>query len=110
PTGAVPSEPIVWSLVFAGLTFACFELRRGYSAPLRLDVLDALRLVVMGSALAAVLSMTARVLVTNDAYVAAETVRHWLAALPLLALGRVVLLWSEARARRIGESGQPTLV
>jgi exopolysaccharide biosynthesis polyprenyl glycosylphosphotransferase len=88
----------------------CFALRDAYVAPLRLDALDALRLVVMGSALAAVLTMTARVLVANDAYVAAETVRQWLAAVPLLAVGRLGLLWSEARARRLGVAGEPTLV
>src|SRR5919201_868862 len=54
--------------------------------------------------------MTARVLVTNNAYVAAEMVRHWLAAVPLLAVGRVALLWSEGKARRLGEAGQPTLI
>ena len=64
----------------------------------------------MASALAAVLSMTARVLVTNDAYVAAETVRHWVAAIPLLAVSRVGLLWSEGKARRLRGAGERTLI
>ena len=110
PTGQVPVEPLGWSLGFTAAVIACFALRGAYSAPLRLDALDALRLVVMGSALAAVLSMAARVLLANDAYVAAETVRHWAAAVPLLAVGRIALLWSEARARRRGEAGERTLI
>ena len=110
PTGQIPVEPLGWSLIFSLLVIACFALRGAYSAPRRIDVYDALRTVVMVSALAAVLTMTARVLVTNNAYVAAEMVRHWLAAVPLLAVGRVALLWSEGKARRLGEAGQPTLI
>jgi exopolysaccharide biosynthesis polyprenyl glycosylphosphotransferase len=110
PTGSVPAEPLGWVVASSLAVLVCFALRDGYVAPLRLDGLDALRLVVMGSALAAVLTMTARVLVANDAYVAAETVRHWLAAVPLLAVGRLGLLWTEARARRRGIAGEPTLV
>ena len=47
---------------------------------------------------------------TNDTYVAAQTVRHWIPAAVLLALGRVVVLWWESRARRYGDASRPTLV
>jgi exopolysaccharide biosynthesis polyprenyl glycosylphosphotransferase len=106
----VPTEPVGWVIASSLAVIACFALRDGYTAPLRLDALEVLRLVIMGSALAAVLTMTARVLISNDAYVAAETVRHWLAAVPLLAVARLGLLWNEGRARRRGIAGEPTLV
>ena len=89
---------------------ALFALQGMYSPPWRLDALDCIRVVVSQTALAAILMMALRVLVTNDTYVAAQTVRHWIPAALLLALGRVVVLLWESRARRYGDASRPTLV
>jgi exopolysaccharide biosynthesis polyprenyl glycosylphosphotransferase len=110
PTGAVPREPLAWSLAFSATAVAVLYLRGSYSPLRRLDLLEALRVVLTGTALAAVLTMSARVLLANDAYVAAETVRHWLVVLPLLGGGRAVLLSRETRARRAGRNTVPTLI
>ena len=110
PTGVVPEEPLVWSLSFSLLVLALFALQGMYSAPMRLDALDGMRPVISQTALAAVLVMAARVLTSNDAWVAAETVRHWVPAALLLAAGRVAVLVIESRARRRGDASRATLV
>jgi exopolysaccharide biosynthesis polyprenyl glycosylphosphotransferase len=110
PTGTVPEEPVLWSAGFSLAVVGLFALQRMYSPPWRLDALDCIRVVVSQTALAAILMMALRVLVTNDTYVAAQTVRHWIPAAVLLALGRVVVLWWESRARRYGDASRPTLV
>jgi exopolysaccharide biosynthesis polyprenyl glycosylphosphotransferase len=110
PTGTVPEEPVLWSAGFSLAVVGLFALQRMYSPPWRLDALDCLRVVVSQTALAAILLMAVRVVVTNDTYVAAQTVRHWVPAAVLLGLGRVAVLWWESRARRYGEASRPTLV
>jgi len=110
PTGVVPQEPVIWSLSFSLAILGLFAFHGLYSAPMRLDVLDVLRPVISQTALAATLVMAARVIATNDTWVAAETVRHWVPALLLLAAGRVIVLWWESRARRHGDASRRTLV
>jgi exopolysaccharide biosynthesis polyprenyl glycosylphosphotransferase len=110
PTGTVPAEPMLWSLAFSIAVVGLFALQGMYSPPMRLDALDGIRLVVSQTALAAILIMAARVIATNDTYVAAQTVRHWLPAAFLLAAGRVAVMWWESRARRYGGAARPTLV
>jgi len=110
PTGEIPTEPFGWSLTFGAVTVALFHARRMYAAPMRLDVLDTLRSVLTGTAVAAMVVISARVIFANDTWVASETVRHWLAAMPALAAGRAAILWGEARARRHGGAAIPTLI
>ena len=95
PTGHVPSEPLGWMIVFSVLVLVLFRLRGMYTAPLRLELTEALREIVSATAIAAVLTMAARVLTTNEAYVAAETVRHWAVVVPLLLAGRGAVLLAE---------------
>ena len=78
PTGQVPATPLPWLLTFCALTLLLFQARRMYVPPLRLELIEVARLVLAGTALAVVLTMAARVLLANDPYVAAETVRHGL--------------------------------
>ena len=110
PTGQVPSEPIGWMAAFCVLVVLLFQARGMYAAPMHLELTEALREIVSATAIAAVLTMAARVLTTNEAYVAAETVRHWVLVVPLLMAGRTVVLLSEARRRRVGVGGRRTLV
>jgi exopolysaccharide biosynthesis polyprenyl glycosylphosphotransferase len=110
PTGTVPTEPVLWSLGFSLVVVGLFALQGMYSPPWRLDALDCLRVVISQTALAAILVMAARVVLTNDTYVAAQTVRHWVPATLLVAMGRVAVLLWESRARRQGNASRPTLV
>ena len=110
PTGEIPPEPLGWSLLFGAVTVAMFHVRAMYATPMRLDVLDTVRSIFSGTAVAAMAVITARVLIADDTWVATETVRHWLVAMPLIAAGRTGVLWSEARARRLGGAAIPTLI
>ena len=110
PTGQVPATPLLWLLTFCALTLLLFQARRMYVAPLRLELTEVARLVLAATALAAVLTMGGRVVLTNEAYVAAETVRQWAVTMPLLLAGRAGVLWSEARGRRSGQLGLNTLI
>ena len=110
PSGAIPVEPLGWSLFFGAATLGMFHARGMYAAPMRLDVLDTLRSVITATAVAAMAVITARVLFSDDTWVATETVRHWLVAVPLLATGRATVLWREGRARRFGGVAIPALI
>ena len=110
PSGDVPNEPLVWSITFSALVALLFGLNGMYKPPLRPDTLDVLRAVLAQTALAATLTIVARVILTNQAYVSAETARHWLPAVVLLAAGRTALLWLESHARARGDGDRATLV
>jgi exopolysaccharide biosynthesis polyprenyl glycosylphosphotransferase len=110
PSGTVPSEPLVWVLGFSALVVGLFALQGMYVPPMRLDALDAIRVVVSQTALAAIAVMAARIIVTNDTWVAAQTIRHWIPAAFLLGMGRLAVLWWESRARRQGEAVRLTLI
>jgi exopolysaccharide biosynthesis polyprenyl glycosylphosphotransferase len=110
PTGQVPSEPFEWTLGFSAIVLLLFQLRGMYRAPLRLELTETLREILSATAIAAVLTLTARVLSTNEPYVAAQTVRHWIPVVALVLAGRAVVLMAEARRRRLGAGGRRTLV
>src|SRR3954454_16701093 len=110
PTGEVPTQPVAWAIAFPFIVAGLFYARGMYRPPLRPDLLETLRLVVTGLAVASIGVITTRIVLANDAYVAAETVRQRLIAVPLVIAGRCALLWHESRARRAGGSFRPTLV
>ncbi|MFP5361671.1 MAG: exopolysaccharide biosynthesis polyprenyl glycosylphosphotransferase [Thermoleophilia bacterium] len=110
PTGEIPGQPLAWSLAFTASVLAGAALRGDYRAPMRPDLLELLRQVLTTTAVGAIIVLTARVLLADDKYAAAQAVRHWLALLPLLAGARVVVLWRETRARRHGLRTLPTLI
>jgi exopolysaccharide biosynthesis polyprenyl glycosylphosphotransferase len=110
PTGGVPHTPIGWLIAIAAAVVLCFYLRGMYVPPMRLELTDVIRMVVAGTALAVTAVMSARVLIADDTYVAAETVRYWLIAMAGLIVGRAVVLLLEARARRAGEATRRTLI
>ena len=99
--GAERADRVDGDLLRAG-RWSCSGCAGCTAAPMRLELTEALREIVSATAIAAVLTMAARVLTTNEAYVAAETVRHWVVAVPLLMAGRGVVLLAEARRRRVG--------
>jgi exopolysaccharide biosynthesis polyprenyl glycosylphosphotransferase len=110
PTGGVPREPIGWLLGFCVLILVLFKIRGLYEPPLRLEFTETLRLVLTGTALAAILAMAGRTFAANHPYVAAETLRHWLVALVFVTLGRALLLSMETRGRTNLGTARRTLV
>jgi exopolysaccharide biosynthesis polyprenyl glycosylphosphotransferase len=110
PTGGIPPEPLGWSIAFSITVLAAFALRGVYADRFRQQLLEELRLVVVGVAIAAATVIAARVLVENDSYAASQTVRHSLLAIALLVAGRTVLLKTQGRRRALGVGAQPALI
>ena len=106
----VPPTPALWLAAFPILTFVFMAARGMYRQRAFLRVLDDLRVTVTATALAAMIVLSLRVLTADDPWMAAQTARLWAFASIYLLAGRVVLSWSELRARRRGESVRPTLV
>jgi exopolysaccharide biosynthesis polyprenyl glycosylphosphotransferase len=110
PTGEVPVEPVLWSLAFSAAVVAVAAGRGDFRAPLRPDLAEVLRQAATTTALASIVVITARVVLADDSYVAAETIRHWAAVLPILVALRGAVLWREGRARSHGARLAPTLI
>ncbi|HZB85851.1 MAG TPA: sugar transferase [Gaiellaceae bacterium] len=106
----IPHVPVPWLVAFPLLTLLLLGARGMYQARLFLRTLDDLRIVVVTTALGAMILLSVRVLVDDDPWVAAQTARMWAFATVYLIAGRAVLAWSRLGARRRGESAVPTLV
>ena len=110
PAGGVPSMPMPWPAVLPVLTFVVLWARGAYGVRRALHVLDDVRLAAAVAAVAGMTVITLRVVLTNDAYVAAQTIRAWGFIVIYLVAARVTLAWAHARAARRGELGQSTLI
>jgi exopolysaccharide biosynthesis polyprenyl glycosylphosphotransferase len=110
PAAGVRTSPAGWLALYAFAVLGLFASRRMYAPRLRLLVLDDLRTVAVAGTLAATVLVTVRSLVEGGDDVAQQTVRLWAFAVVYLAAGRAALYWSQAKARRAGEAGDPTLI
>jgi exopolysaccharide biosynthesis polyprenyl glycosylphosphotransferase len=106
----VPSTPNVWLLLFPLLVGALMWSKGMYALRLSLRALDDVRAIGVATTVAAMAILTCRVLISGDAAAADQTMRLWAFASVYLIGGRAVLSWSEASARRRGETLRPTLV
>jgi exopolysaccharide biosynthesis polyprenyl glycosylphosphotransferase len=110
PRAGVPSTPVAWLVVFPLLIAFLLAVRGMYRPRLFPRTLDDLRAVVTTTALAAMVVLSLRVLVTDYPWTAAQTARLWAFAAVYLVAGRTMLAWSELQARRRGETLRPTLL
>ena len=104
-----PSAP-AWFVSYALVVLALLQIRGAYQPRLRLHILDDLRMVVSTTALAAITILSLRVIVANDPQAAGQTVRQWVFAMAILALGRAMVAAAEIRARKHGHGGRVTLI
>jgi exopolysaccharide biosynthesis polyprenyl glycosylphosphotransferase len=81
-----------------------------YAQRVRLQVLDDLRGVVSSTALAAMIIVTIRALVGEDALLAGQTIGQWVAAAALLATGRVGTALLLRQSWRNDQWVRPTLI
>jgi exopolysaccharide biosynthesis polyprenyl glycosylphosphotransferase len=109
PHAGVPPTPAAWLAAFPVLVVLLLAARGMYRPRLFLRTLDDLRATVTTVSLAAMVILSARVLLTDQPWVAAQTARLWLFACVLLVAGRAVLAWSELQNRRAGAT-RPTLL
>jgi exopolysaccharide biosynthesis polyprenyl glycosylphosphotransferase len=106
----VASPPLLATLSFAALCLALYWSRGLYRLRFRLHGLDDLRAIAVGTTIAAMAVLTARVLLGSSADLATETARLWAFAIAYVAAGRMAWYWSQQRARVVGESVRPTLI
>jgi exopolysaccharide biosynthesis polyprenyl glycosylphosphotransferase len=106
----VSAPPAAWLVVFGLLVIVTFTARGMYGARLHFELLEDLRVVLIGTTLAAMGVLTLRELLTDPSDLSAQTIRLWAFAAAYLAAGRVALHWSRAQAYRHGESLRPTLI
>jgi len=104
-----PSAP-AWFVSYALVVLALLQIRGAYKPRLRLHIVDDLRMVVSTTALAAITILSLRVIVANDPQAAGQTVRQWVFAMTVLALGRAMVAAAEIRTRKQGRAGRVTLV
>src|SRR5262245_17077432 len=106
----IGSAPIGWVLGFSVLCLALYRARGLYVPSLHLRSLSAVRSVLLATTAAAMMVITARVVLGDTDHLAADSVRLWAFAAVYVASGRVALYWSQQRARTLGEAARPTLI
>ncbi len=101
-----------WTVIgaFALLCLALYWSKGLYRLRFRLHVLDDLRAVFVATSLAAMIVLTARVLLGTTADLDADTVRLWGFALAYVAAGRVARYWAHERSNEAGEGVRSTLI
>jgi len=103
-------EPAIkWVLCYGGFVFLFDRLLRSRSR-IRLDLLNAVRDLVLATTLAAISVLSLRVLSTNEPLAAAQTLSVWAATTALLVPARIALPALELRARRAGSVTRRTLI
>jgi exopolysaccharide biosynthesis polyprenyl glycosylphosphotransferase len=105
--GNVPRTPPVWAALFLLFLVAFLYGRGRYERRLRPQTLDDVRTIVGVTAMAAIVVLSIRAVVADDAAAAGQTVRMWVFAAFFLAAARVVF---SALADRVGATGRPTLI
>jgi exopolysaccharide biosynthesis polyprenyl glycosylphosphotransferase len=106
----VGSTPLAVELAFILLVLLLLKLRGAYRSRLRADVLEDVRVVVTTTALAAMIVLSLRVVMGDTPNIAGQMLRQWLLATACVAGARIVLGWSDARARNRGQIASPTLI
>ncbi|MBD0291254.1 MAG: sugar transferase [Thermoleophilia bacterium] len=104
-----PPTPTIAFLAFPALALLFLYARGAYVSRVRGQLLDELRIILGGTAIAAMAVTTARVVVADEAIPSSQAVRPWLFATAALVAGRTVLTRVE-RARRAEATGRPTLI
>jgi len=105
---ASDGEALVW--LFPPLVLAIFGLRRMYSGELQVQVIDGLGIVVAATSLAAATLIALAAFTLPEADPAPLIARAWLFGTLYLVGGRLLLAWSQRRARVSGIIGKPTIL
>jgi exopolysaccharide biosynthesis polyprenyl glycosylphosphotransferase len=106
----VPPASVTWLFAFAALTVLLLRLSGAYRPRLRIQVLDDLRTVLATTALAAMVVVTVRALITDDPHLVGQTVRQFVFIAAYLCAGRASLSLVQATARRWGHGAKRTLI
>ncbi len=108
--GSVPTMSLRWAVVLGILGLVALARKGLYRPPLQLRMIDTTRAIVTATGVATAVTISLRVILTDSARIADESVRLWLLATAFLAAGRLALAVYERRERRVGRAGAPTLI
>jgi exopolysaccharide biosynthesis polyprenyl glycosylphosphotransferase len=108
--GSAPTMSLGWAVVLGLLTLVTLYRKGLYRPPLQLRIIDTTLAIVTATGVAMAVTISLRVILTDSAMIAEQSVRLWLLATALLTAGRVALVVYERRARRAGKAGSPTLI
>jgi exopolysaccharide biosynthesis polyprenyl glycosylphosphotransferase len=110
PPAREPSVDAAWLVLFGACVLGLRYLPGSLSRRLHIDVLNELRDLVLATTLGAMIVLAVRVVVTNDPFVAVQTMRLWAFTTAFLLAGSAVLAQIELRGRSRGELMRPTLI
>jgi exopolysaccharide biosynthesis polyprenyl glycosylphosphotransferase len=99
-----------WTVMFGLIALLLFGAGGLYAARLRLDAVEDARGVLAYLTLAAMIVLALQILTADESSQAADVIRPWVFAAVYVTAGRIALYWSQATARRLGESTRPTLI
>jgi exopolysaccharide biosynthesis polyprenyl glycosylphosphotransferase len=99
-----------WTAAFTATALVVYTSLGLYGARLCLKMLDDVRRLVIGTALAATIVVTGQIVSGASVAAADGVLRLAVFACAYVAAGRVALYWSRSRARADGESSRPTLI
>src|SRR5439155_14076836 len=102
--------PLTWFLLFPPLTIALLAAAHMYRPRLRLQLLDDLRTIAGTTAIAAMTTISASVLLGGHTELAVQGVRLWLFSTVYLTASRGGVISSLIAARRAGDAGARTLI
>jgi exopolysaccharide biosynthesis polyprenyl glycosylphosphotransferase len=106
----IPTTPALWLGLYPVFVIALLYARRMYTAKLRLQALEEVRVILAATALAAMAAISLRAFAADDPHLVGQTVRLWAFSAVYLAAGRVSLAQGLAGARRHDLASIPTLV
>lgn len=104
PQSRFHTPPITWTIVFSLVVFAFLSARGMYRTPPGFELIEVCRAVVAATVLAATVTISLRVVLTDSPLVGRESLHALLVTTLLLVSGRAALT---LRQRRIG---RPTLI
>jgi exopolysaccharide biosynthesis polyprenyl glycosylphosphotransferase len=107
--GSTTPSP-AWMVAFVGTILAMYASRGLYARRLRLHLLDDVRGLVVATAFASTIVVTAEIVFSGSVHFAYGILRLSGFACAYVAAGRIALYWSQTRARAEGESVRPTLI
>jgi len=108
--GGSRTPSVGWIAAFVGIVLVVYASRGLYAARLRLRMLDDIRRVTVGTALAGCIAVTTEIVVDGSVPVSYGVLRLAGFACAYVVAGRVALYWSQQRACTDGESSRPTLI
>jgi exopolysaccharide biosynthesis polyprenyl glycosylphosphotransferase len=101
---------VAWMAGFTAMALVAYASRGLYAQRLRLQLLDDVGRLLVGTVLAGTVVVTTQIVLDGSVPVALAVLRLCGFACAYVATGRVALYWSQERARAGGESNRPTLI